>query len=124
MRKHGSLSWKRTWFWSNSRLIQRLDLGPMTSVEKVSQLKTTKQWVDPVTGKKRFQGNKFLKDTQWLCQLLYICSVPRQYTWRFARHLIELVPEMRNEARANIPPAAAASVDKCVILCERCAEGT
>lgn len=64
MRKHAALTWKRTWVWCTSDIIQRLDLGPLNTEERVCQVKTTKQWVCPKTGKKKFQGNRNLKGTQ------------------------------------------------------------
>ena len=38
------------------------------------------------------------------------CSIfhgppPREYTWRFARHFVELIPDFRESSRVSIPPA-------------------
>eukprot|EP00435_Cladocopium_sp_Y103_P032526 s2049_g8.t1 len=34
MRKHKALTWKRTWIWSISEIIERLDLGPLSQDER------------------------------------------------------------------------------------------
>lgn len=64
--KHKALTWKRTWIWSTSPIIQRLDLGCLTAEERPTTVKTTTSWTDPKTGKKKFQGNRHLKGTQYL----------------------------------------------------------
>lgn len=77
MRKYKALTWKRTWVWATSSLISNLDLGPMLDHEKKCDVKTTKQWVNPKTGKKQFQGNRNLKSTQCLdhnCSFLALGS--------------------------------------------------
>ena len=66
MKKHKALTWKRTWIWSTSPIIQRLDLGCLTAEERPTTVKTTTSWTDPKTGKKKFQGNRHLKGTQYL----------------------------------------------------------
>ena len=40
MRKFKSYTWKRTWLWSTSQEIARLDLGPMTSQERETAITT------------------------------------------------------------------------------------
>ena len=65
MRKHGDLSWKPTWTWSVSPSIADLDLGPLTREERKGGMPTTKKWLAR-DGKKRFQGNCNLKQTQYL----------------------------------------------------------
>ena len=62
MRKHLALTWKRTWFWSTSRRIENLDLGPLLPEEKQTTVKTTKRWKQD--GKTKWQGTKALKGTQ------------------------------------------------------------
>lgn len=57
--------------------------------EKVCDVQTTVQWTDQ-SGRKRFQGNANLKTTQ-------------QYTWAFARRVLELVPRLRQEEKPVIP---------------------
>ena len=65
MRKFKAMTWKRTWLWSSSPHIEKLNLGPMTPEERVCEIKTTTSSVDK-EGKKRFSGNKNLKGTQHL----------------------------------------------------------
>lgn len=65
MKKHLSLTWKRTWMWSPSRLIEELDLGALSPSEKTCEVRTAKTWVDS-KGKKRWQGTRELKGTQQL----------------------------------------------------------
>lgn len=65
MRKYGSLSWKRTWIWSNRRAIACLDLGPMSQSEKKGAQRTTDRYRDR-HGKVRFKGNRNLKRSQYL----------------------------------------------------------
>ena len=65
MKKHLSLTWKRTWMWSQSRLIEELDLGALSPSEKTCEVRTAKTWVDS-KGKKRWQGTRELKGTQQL----------------------------------------------------------
>lgn len=65
MRKHAAMTWKRTWVWSTSDIVKYLDLGPLTEQERVCDVKTTRTWTDPRTGKKKFQGNRNLKGTQY-----------------------------------------------------------
>ena len=62
MKKHGSLTWKPTWTWSNSPSIKRLNHGPLTKAEKTGGPSTTRKWRK--AGKKCFQGNANLKATQ------------------------------------------------------------
>ena len=63
MRKHLAPTWKRTWVWSTSSTVNKLDLGPLLPSEKVTQVKTTMRWRDE-HGKQRWQGTKDLKGTQ------------------------------------------------------------
>ena len=73
MRKYGHLSWKRTWLWSNSRIVGACDKGPMTPHERMSAQPTTTKYVDGA-GKKRFKGNVNLKKSQNLfCISFRIC---------------------------------------------------
>ena len=64
MRKFASFTWKRTWLWSTSPEIHRLDLGPMTSSEKETQCSTTTRSVNK-NGKVFWTGNANLKPTQF-----------------------------------------------------------
>lgn len=83
MRKHKALTWKRTWIWSTSSLISKLDLGPLLAHEKPCDVKTTKQWIDPKTGRKRFQGTRNLRSTQCLdhkCSFL-VSGSPSSCSW-------------------------------------------
>lgn len=66
MRKYSSLTWKRTWVWSNTKHISCLDLGPLTPDEKQSSSQTTTRYRDK-RGKTRFKGNTLLKSSQSLC---------------------------------------------------------
>ena len=63
MRKHMSMTWKRTWLWSTSWRVRDLDLGPLLPSEKVTLVKTTKRWKKD--GKTKWQGTGALKGTQW-----------------------------------------------------------
>lgn len=63
MRKYGSISWKRTWVWANSRRIGSLDLGPLTEEEKEGCEETTIRYKD-AQGNTRWKGNANLKLTQ------------------------------------------------------------
>lgn len=63
MRRYGSLSWKRTWLWGNSRHIGDLDIGPMTTQERATAQPTTTKYKDK-EGKTRFKGNASLKPSQ------------------------------------------------------------
>ncbi|CAK9102213.1 unnamed protein product [Durusdinium trenchii] len=78
MKKHGGMTWKRTWMWGSSPHIECLDLGPLLPAEKPTEVRTTKTWIDK-DGKKRWQGTDQLKGTQ-------------RYTYRFAANVIRLVP--------------------------------
>ena len=64
MRKFQSFTWKRTWLWSCSNLIHRLDLGPMTSAEREGTISTTKK--TEKHGKTSWTANANLKPTQRL----------------------------------------------------------
>lgn len=63
MKKHGGMTWKRTWMWGSSPHIECLDLGPLLPAEKPTEVRTTKTWIDK-DGKKRWQGTDQLKGTQ------------------------------------------------------------
>ena len=65
MRKYSSLSWKRTWCWSNSPLISALDLGALTKTDKAGSQTTTTRYRD-AKGRAKFKGNKHLKASQCL----------------------------------------------------------
>lgn len=65
MRKYGSMSWKRTWVWSNDSSIAALDLGAMTAYEKQTAVPTTVRYMDS-KGRVRFKGNSTLKGSQIL----------------------------------------------------------
>lgn len=65
MRKYGSMSWKRTWVWANSRCIVKLDKGPLTSKEKETARPTTTKYIDK-NGVTKFKGNSTLKKSQIL----------------------------------------------------------
>lgn len=65
MRKYSSLSWKRTWCWSNSPLISALDLGALTKTDKAGSQTTTTRYRD-AKGRVKFKGNKHLKASQCL----------------------------------------------------------
>lgn len=65
MRKYGSMSWKRTWVWSNDSSIAALDLGAMTAYEKKTAVPTTVRYMDS-KGRVRFKGNSTLKGSQIL----------------------------------------------------------
>ena len=63
MRKYASLSWKRTWVWSSSQVIQALDLGPMSSDERSTSQTLTTRYMDG-RGSRKFKGNRLLKKSQ------------------------------------------------------------
>ena len=63
MRKHLALTWKRTWMWANSKLIEQLGLGPLQPSERLTTVKTTKR-TKGKDGKTKWQGNRNLKGTQ------------------------------------------------------------
>lgn len=65
MRKYGSMSWKRTWLWSNSKSVAKLDMGAMIAAEKALAKPTTTKYKDK-TGKTKFKGNSSLKTSQTL----------------------------------------------------------
>ena len=76
MKKHKSLTWKRTWIWSTSPIIQRLDLGCLTAEERPTTVKTTTSWTDPTTGKKSF------KETgTWREHSIFGCMTYRFWFW-------------------------------------------
>ncbi|CAK9017034.1 unnamed protein product, partial [Durusdinium trenchii] len=91
MRKYGSISWKRTWVWANSRRIGSLDLGPLTEEEKEGCEETTIRYED-AQGKIRWKGNSNLKLTQ-------------QYTFKFAGTVTRLLPKIREDTRSQKFPA-------------------
>ncbi|CAE7227590.1 unnamed protein product [Symbiodinium sp. CCMP2456] len=64
MRKFQSFTWKRTWLWSSSDLIYRLDLGPLTEEEKANSVKTVTRTTQ--NGKECWTANDKLKPTQLL----------------------------------------------------------
>lgn len=72
MRKYGSMSYKRTWVWSISRAIGRLDLGKLTAEDRKGCTPTTTKYVDK-HGRKRFVGNGNLKKTQHLDWIFNHC---------------------------------------------------
>ncbi|CAK8999419.1 Uncharacterized protein SCF082_LOCUS6032 [Durusdinium trenchii] len=96
MRKYGSISWKRTWVWANSRRIGSLDLGPLTEEEKEGCEETTIRYED-AQGKIRWKGNSNLKLTQ-------------QYTFKFAGTVTRLLPKIREDTRSQKFPAKDASL--------------
>ena len=63
MRKFRSFTWKRTWLWSTSPEIYKLDLGPMTSSERKTTCTTTVRSVNK-DGKACWTANANLKPTQ------------------------------------------------------------
>ena len=63
MRKFRSFTWKRTWLWSTSPEIYKLDLGPMTSSERKTTCTTTVRSVNG-DGKACWTANANLKPTQ------------------------------------------------------------
>ena len=63
MRKHGGMTWKRTWMWGTTPRLQELDLGPLTPAEREGCVSTTTIRVDR-DGRKRWRGNDHLKGTQ------------------------------------------------------------
>ena len=63
MRKFRSFTWKRTWLWSTSPEIYRLDLGPMTSSERQTECSTTVRSINK-DGKACWTANENLKPTQ------------------------------------------------------------
>ena len=65
MRKHLSMTLKRTWVWSTSQRVAKLDLGALSPRERVTKVKTTirKRNKD---GEMKWQGSKDLKSTQYL----------------------------------------------------------
>lgn len=73
MKKYKSMSMKRTCVWSNCHTVGLLDLGPLTKHEKNKNVKTTKTWTGK-GGKKCYQGNATLKQTQILnCKCAHSC---------------------------------------------------
>ena len=130
MRKYGSMSWKRTWVWSNRQNIACLDLGPMTDHEKQSSKQTTTRYLDR-GGRVRFKGNANLKRSQYFGEFLFIVSyffrssscvivLPksqvlwrtswefRQYTYKFAGKLVRMIPKLRAE-KVHLPIKASKS---------------
>ncbi|CAK8992823.1 Uncharacterized protein SCF082_LOCUS3230 [Durusdinium trenchii] len=87
MRKYGSISWKRTWVWANSRRIGSLDLGPLTEEEKEGCEKTTIRYKD-AQGNTRWKGNANLKLTQ-------------HYTFKFAGTVTRLLPKLREDSGSH-----------------------
>ena len=65
MRKHLSKTLKRTWIWSTSNRIAKLDLGPLLPWERVTKVKTTIRKKDK-NGQVKWLGSKDLKATQHL----------------------------------------------------------
>ena len=62
MRKFQSFTWKRTWLWSSSDRIYRLDLGPLTQEEKENSARTVTRTMKD--GKECWTANDNLKPTQ------------------------------------------------------------
>ncbi|CAK9002312.1 unnamed protein product [Durusdinium trenchii] len=87
MRKYGSISWKRTWVWANSRRIGSLDLGPLTEEEKEGCEETTIRYKD-AQGNTRWKGNANLKLTQ-------------HYTFKFAGTVTRLLPKLREDSGSH-----------------------
>jgi hypothetical protein len=134
MRKHLSKTLKRTWICSTSNRIAKLDLGPLLPWERVTKVKTTIRKKDK-NGQVKWQGSKDLKATQhldstmmnwfsffklncfpfiWspLIGMVYwvLCKWSsllwtRQYTWRFARHMVELFPKFIEDEPHKLLPA-------------------
>ena len=109
MRKHHAMTFKRTWIWSLSTRISNLDLGRMSPQERVTHVRTAKHYKDK-NGKWKWKGTKALKETQCfrLCyKLKFVCFLElRQYTFRFARNLIQLFPGfVGDKPYAALPPA-------------------
>ena len=69
MRKHLSKTLKRTWIWSTSHRIAKLDLGPLLPSEQVTKVKTTIRKKDK-NGQVKWQGSKDLKATQHLDSII------------------------------------------------------
>ncbi|CAL1152703.1 unnamed protein product [Cladocopium goreaui] len=90
MRKFGSLSFKRTWVWANTKRICSLDMGPLFGWEKQGCVQTTTRYVDKA-GKRRFVGNSNLKRSQ-------------QYTYKFASKIVQMVPLVRQDTMENKIP--------------------
>lgn len=92
MRKHSSMSWKRTWIWSISSLIGALDLGPLTAEEKETSEKTTTTYKD-ARGKQRFKGNSNLKKSQHLSRnhCVSVCFHMFSQQYKTGRHIVAFV---------------------------------
>ena len=131
MRKHLSLTWKRTWVWATSERICALDLGSLEPSERATTVKTTIRKKDS-SGRVKWQGSENLKGTRHFdsnvryilvyCNDLFLepskvqfnqaliqsnCWVCcRQYTFRFARHMVELFPGfVADQPHRLLPPA-------------------
>lgn len=75
MKHYGVQSCKRTCLWSNSGLIQELDLGPLTKEQRTNAVPLAVTYKDPTTGKTKCHGKKkALKESQNLdsiCNLYF-----------------------------------------------------
>ena len=74
MRKHLALTWKRTWIWSTSPRVRNLDLGPLLPSEKSTTVKTTRRWTNK-DGKKKWQGTRALKGTQYFARIMDLDTI-------------------------------------------------
>ena len=121
MRKHLAVTWTRTWIWSTSPSVRNLDLGPLLPSEKATTVKTTRRWTNK-DGKKKWQGTRNLKGTQYfactieldklccsrdarLALIVVSCMSMRQYTWRFASNVVQLFAGFGEERHfESLPP--------------------
>ncbi|CAE7872119.1 unnamed protein product [Symbiodinium sp. KB8] len=63
MKHYKSPTAKSTLLWSNSAVVSRFDLGPLSRSQLRSSVRTTDRWVN-AAGRKCFKGNKNLRATQ------------------------------------------------------------
>ena len=104
MKHYKSATAKSTCLWSNSSIVSIFNLGRLSRAQLRSDVRTTDRYVDS-KGRVRFKGNKHLKGTQTLPQLLtavlfkYTFPSPcspstqlRTYTVHFARKVVQSAP--------------------------------
>jgi hypothetical protein len=63
--------------WSNSGSVRLLDKGSLTPAERTGTVKTTKTWTT-THGKKTYEGNGRLKETQYLACVVaksHVCCI-------------------------------------------------
>ncbi|CAK9032143.1 Uncharacterized protein SCF082_LOCUS19941 [Durusdinium trenchii] len=92
MANHGAPTPKRTQCVSNSATIRKLDLGLLRRAGKVKEEDETTITYENQEGEKKFKGAPGLKKTQI-------------YTPRFAKAVVNMVPQMKWESRESIPVA-------------------